>query len=71
VCGMEGDTIVMTDIFKFEQTGVSEEGDVLGTFHPTGIRPMFSPRLEAVGYKLGAELFSTRIGASSPAGQRR
>lgn len=59
VSGMEGDTIVMTDIFKFEQTGVAPDGSVIGHFKPTGIRPMFSPRLEAVGYKLSAELFST------------
>jgi pilus assembly protein CpaF len=71
VCGMEGDTIVMTDIFKFEQTGVSPDGDVLGSFRPTGIRPMFSPRLEAVGYKLGAELFSQRIAASQSANRHR
>ena len=58
VAGMEGDTIVMTDIFKFEQTGVSPEGTILGQFKPTGIRPMFSPRLESVGYRLSAELFS-------------
>ena len=59
VSGMEGDTIVMTDIFKFEQTGVEKDGSVIGHFKPTGIRPMFSPRLEAVGYKLSAELFAT------------
>jgi len=59
VAGMEGDTIVMTDIFKFDQTGVSPEGAVVGYFRPTGIRPMFSPRLEAVGYRLSAEMFST------------
>jgi pilus assembly protein CpaF len=58
VSGMEGDTIVMTDIFKYEQTGVSPDGSVIGHFKPTGIRPMFSPQLEAVGYKLSAELFS-------------
>jgi len=58
VSGMEGDTIVMTDIFKYEQTGVAEDGSPIGYFRPTGIRPMFSPRLEAVGYKLSAELFS-------------
>lgn len=59
VSGMEGDTIVMTDIFKYDQTGVTPDGSVIGQFKPTGIRPMFSPRLEAVGYKLSAELFST------------
>jgi len=59
VSGMEGDTIVMTDIFRYEQTGVAQDGSIIGHFTPTGIRPMFSPRLEAVGYKLSAELFTT------------
>jgi pilus assembly protein CpaF len=68
VSGMEGDTIVMTDIFKYEQTGVTEDGSVIGHFRPTGIRPMFSPQLEAVGYKLSAELFSTV--SPRPAGRR-
>jgi pilus assembly protein CpaF len=71
VAGMEGDTIVMSDIFKYEQTGVTPEGDVIGNFKPTGIRPMFSPRLEAVGYKLSAELFSSGNTSSQPAGRRR
>jgi pilus assembly protein CpaF len=70
VAGMEGDTIVMSDIFKYEQTGVSPDGDVIGYFRPTGIRPMFSPRLEAVGYKLGAELFSTGKTSAIPPGRR-
>lgn len=70
VAGMEGDTIVMSDIFKFEQTGVTPEGDVIGSFKPTGIRPMFSPRLEAVGYKLGAEMFST-VKTAPESGNRR
>jgi pilus assembly protein CpaF len=70
VAGMEGDTIVMTDIFKFEQTGVSSEGTILGQFKPTGIRPMFSPRLESVGYRLSAELFSPDNNPQ-PGGRRR
>ena len=70
VAGMEGDTIVMTDIFKFDQTGVSPDGAILGQFKPTGIRPMFSPRLEAVGYRLSAELFSPDNN-SQPGGRRR
>ncbi len=59
VAGMEGDIVVLTDIFKFNQTGVSPEGKVLGELKPTGIRPLFTPRLEAAGYKLGAEIFMT------------
>ncbi|MCZ2126757.1 MAG: CpaF family protein [Anaerolineales bacterium] len=56
VAGMEGDIVVLTDIFKFNQTGV-QDGQVLGEMQPTGIRPNFTPRLEAAGFKLGAEVF--------------
>jgi len=57
VVGMEGETVVMTDIFKFEQTGVGEKGKIIGELKPSGIRPIFTPRLEAAGFKLGAEVF--------------
>ena len=57
VVGMEGDTVVMTDIFKFEQTGVGPGGKIQGELKPTGIRPIFGPKLEAAGFKLGAEIF--------------
>jgi pilus assembly protein CpaF len=61
VAGMEGDTVVLTDIFKFEQTGVTTEGKVQGDLKPTGIRPLFSSRLETAGYKLGAEVFGANV----------
>lgn len=61
VAGMEGDTVVLTDIFKFEQTGVDEDGKIKGEMKPTGIRPLFYPRLEAAGLKLGAEVFGATI----------
>lgn len=48
VQGMEGDTIVMQDIFQFVQTTV-ENGKVQGYFTPTGVRPKFYSRLEAAG----------------------
>jgi pilus assembly protein CpaF len=62
VAGMEGEIVVLTDIFKFEQTGVSVDGKVLGDLKPTGIRPNFTPRLEASGFKLGVEIFAPRLG---------
>ncbi len=68
VVGMEGETVVMTDIFKFEQTGVGENGKIIGELKPSGIRPIFSPRLEAAGFKLGAEIF---MGASSSGSSHR
>jgi pilus assembly protein CpaF len=64
VVGMEGETVVLTDIFRFEQTAVGEGGKIIGELKPTGIRPIFSPRLEAAGQKLGAELFMAPIGHS-------
>jgi len=68
VAGMEGDIVVLTDIFKFNQTGVTEDGQVLGDLQPTGIRPNFTPRLEAAGFKLGAEVFMAR--PSKPTARR-
>ena len=54
---MEGDIVTLSDIFKFDQTGVSPEGKVLGEMEATGLRPLFTPRLEAAGHKLRGEIF--------------
>jgi pilus assembly protein CpaF len=69
VAGMEGDTVVLTDVFKFEQTSISQNGTVNGQLKPTGIRPLFSPRLEAAGFKLGPEVFGASL--SEMIGERR
>jgi pilus assembly protein CpaF len=61
IAGMEGDVITLTDIFKFEQTRVTPEGKIVGNLRPTGMRPQFTPRLEAAGYKLGGEIFGVGI----------
>jgi len=57
VIGMEGDTVVMTDVFKFEQTGVGPDNKIIGELKATGIRPNFSPRLESAGFKLSGDIF--------------
>jgi pilus assembly protein CpaF len=54
---MEGDIVTLSDLFTFEQTGVDKEGNVLGTLKATGLRPVFTPRLEAAGFRLGADVF--------------
>lgn len=54
---MEGDIVTLSDIFKFDQTGVSSDGKVLGKMEPTGLRPIFTPRLEATGHKLRGKIF--------------
>jgi pilus assembly protein CpaF len=71
VAGMEGDTVVMTDIFKFEQNGVDSEGKIIGQLKPTGIRPMFGPRLVAAGFKLGPEVFGATAADVLAAGRQR
>jgi len=61
VAGMEGDVVTLTDIFKFEQMSVTPQGKVVGQLRSTGIRPLFSPRLDAAGYKLGGEVFGAGL----------
>ncbi len=56
VQGMEGDVIVMADIFVFEQTGL-EDGRVIGRLRPTGLRPKFIDKIEASGIHLPATIF--------------
>jgi len=61
VGGMEGDVVTLSDIFKFEQSGISPDGKILGELKPTGLRPMFTPRLEVIGYKLRGEIFGAGL----------
>lgn len=56
VQGMEGDVVVMSDIFSFEQQGM-ENGKIIGRLKPTGIRPKFYERIEAAGISLPANIF--------------
>ncbi|HPZ82141.1 MAG TPA: CpaF family protein, partial [Thermogutta sp.] len=60
VVGLEQDTIITQDIFRFEQDGVDENGRAYGRFVATGIRPTFMPRLEARGIKLPPSIFRQR-----------
>jgi len=60
VLGMEGDVIVLQDIFLFEQTGVDKQGKVQGHFRATGIRPHFIDKLIAAGQILPDDLFTNK-----------
>ena len=57
ITGMEGDTITMQEIFQYERTGVDSQGQVIGRFRPTGIRPRFAERLKACGLQLPRVFF--------------
>jgi len=61
ISGMESENVILTDIFRFEQTGIDTHGRVSGYLKPTGIRPLFTSRLEANGLKLSSEVFGTNL----------
>lgn len=61
IVGMEQDTIVMQDIYKFEKEGIDENGRTHGRFIATGIRPTFMSRLEASGIRLPSSAFRQRV----------
>jgi pilus assembly protein CpaF len=56
VQGMEGQVIVMQNIFHFENAGY-EGGRIIGQLKPTGIRPKFMDKIEAAGIRLPANIF--------------
>jgi pilus assembly protein CpaF len=58
VQAMEGDTIVLQDLFKFEQLGMTN-GRVMGQLRATGLRPMFTEKFELNGIPLPMEIFET------------
>ena len=57
ITGMEGETITMQEIFQYERTGIDKEGQVIGRFRPTGIRPRFAEKLKACGMQLPRVFF--------------
>jgi pilus assembly protein CpaF len=57
VVGMESEVVTLMDIFQYDQTGIGSDGKIEGILKPTGIRPMFSPRLKVAGFNLGGEVF--------------
>ena len=62
ISGMEGENVVMQDIFKYDET-LGAGGKPMG-MKPTGLRPFFTPRLESHGFKLPPEIFGGGYGAA-------
>jgi pilus assembly protein CpaF len=57
ITGMEGEIITMQEVFAFRQTGVGQDGAVLGYHCATGVRPKFLERLRAHGVNVADNLF--------------
>jgi pilus assembly protein CpaF len=54
VVGMEGDTIMLQELFAFTREGKDSEGNIIGRFVSTGIRPHFADRLKHSGGEVDA-----------------
>jgi pilus assembly protein CpaF len=61
ITGMDENVISMHEIFKFERKGIGPDGNVIGSFRPTGIRPKFLERLRVSGVVLAGNLFETSM----------
>lgn len=57
ITGMEGEVVTMQDIFVFRKRGIRENGEVLGEFVPSGVRPKFAEKLLVTGIHLPAAMF--------------
>jgi pilus assembly protein CpaF len=57
ITGMESDVVSMQEIFKFHRIGVDPDGNVLGEYRATGIRPKVMQHLEVHGVKISSEIF--------------
>jgi pilus assembly protein CpaF len=60
ISGMEGDILVMQDIFLYEKQGLTDDGGVKGQFRPTGVRPKFLDVIHTAGIHLESDIFAYR-----------
>ncbi|MEQ8197153.1 MAG: CpaF family protein [Clostridiaceae bacterium] len=58
VQGMEGDVVVLQDIFVFQQKGVDDDGKIIGELAATGIRPKFYEKFQTFGINVPASIFN-------------
>jgi pilus assembly protein CpaF len=57
IVGMEQSAITLQEIFRFQKTGIGENGEILGRFIATGIRPKAIERLRAAGIHVPTDIF--------------
>ena len=57
VTGLEGNQIVMQDLFAFKQSGVGPDGKIIGEFKPTGAMPTWFDQLAGRGIKCDPRMF--------------
>jgi pilus assembly protein CpaF len=66
LAGMEGDRIVLQELFRFNEEGMDANGKVKGTLRASGLRPSFMSKLDNAGFRLPPDMFIP--GAANPSG---
>ena len=61
ITGMEGDTVCLNDIFRFQQQGVDSDGNAFGRFESCGVRPQLVEKLIASGVEMPVTMFQRRV----------
>ena len=61
VTNMEGDMILLQDLFRFNQTGIDSDGHAEGYFETCGVRPQLLDRFEREGVHLPDDFFQQRV----------
>ena len=56
---MEGDTVTLQDLFLYEQTGIDENGKIIGQMKPTGLRPKLMHKITDAGIQLPPNIFGS------------
>jgi pilus assembly protein CpaF len=70
VSGLEGDRITLQDLFEFVQTGIDDNGRVLGAVKPTGAVPTFIEEIAVRGIRFDRSIFDTSKVAGSGWGRK-
>jgi pilus assembly protein CpaF len=61
VTGMEGPVTATQEIFRYRRRGITPEGQVIGDFETTGVRPQFMERLRVAGVEISNDLFAEAV----------
>lgn len=58
IVGMEGEQVVMQEVFKFQRTGMDDSGKIIGRYEATGVVPFFVQKLREDRIDFPLDLFS-------------
>jgi pilus assembly protein CpaF len=61
ITGMDENVISMQEIFTFQRKGIGPNGNVIGAFRPSGIRPKFLERLRVAGIQISHSMFEATM----------